>query len=183
VKEKVGVVEMAARVAVSAHKDQKRKSDTSPYVVHPFMCALMLTEHRFSDEVIAASLTHDVLEDTEVSESELLERLGEQVVAIIRTVTEDKSLPWEERKKKYVEAVRTSSVEVKAVSIADKIHNMQSLLTAYEKEGSQLWKKFSRGKDKKLWFEEMCLSMFQDTWSHPLIEEYEALVKKLRELE
>lgn len=175
-------IETATRLAVNAHKGQVRKTDKSPYIVHPFMCALKLAKYDFSEEVIAAALTHDVIEDTEVSIDELLEVLGEDVVAIVKTVSEDKTLEWEERKKKYVATVAQGSTEAKAVCIADKIHNLESVLFAYEQMGDSLWKCFSRGKEKKLWFEELCLSMFKETWNHPLIEEYEMLVEKMRKL-
>lgn len=176
------LIEEAARMAVLAHKEQVRKNDKSPYVVHPFMCAMKLIEHGFPEEVIAAVLVHDVLEDTEVKEDELHDVLGEKVVALVKIVSEDKTLDWEERKQKYIDTVRVGPAEAKAICIADKIHNLQSVLFAYSQEGSALWDCFSRGKEKKLWFEESCLKMFKETWEHPLIEEYEKLVEKMRSL-
>ena len=67
----MNVIEKAARVAIVAHKDQKRKDDGFPYIVHPFMVANKLAQHNFSDEVIAAGLVHDVLEDSSTSQQEL----------------------------------------------------------------------------------------------------------------
>jgi len=174
------LTELAARLAIRAHEGQRRKSDRTPYIIHPFMCALKLTDHDFSDVIVSAALVHDVLEDTEVTELELRDALGDAVVDIVCVVSEKKELPWEERKKEYVEAVRKGPESAKAVSIADKIHNMQSLLTAYDRDGDLLWEKFNRSVEKKLWFEELCLSMFKETWDHPLIDEYEELVAKMR---
>jgi (p)ppGpp synthase/HD superfamily hydrolase len=176
------LIEQATRVAVVAHKDQVRKSDGSPYVVHPIMCAMLLQRHGFPEVVVAATLVHDVLEDTPVTEEELRRELGNEVVDLVCMVTEDKSLEWRARKERYVDMVRNTSEGVKAVSLADKIHNMCSLLDAYEAEGPMLWGKFNRGKEDKLWFEESMLAMFRETWDHPLIEEYAVLIEKMHAL-
>ncbi len=43
-------------------------------------------------------------------------------------------------------------------------------------------KKFNQGKDQKFWFENGVLKMLKETWQHPLIEGYEKLLAKEREL-
>jgi (p)ppGpp synthase/HD superfamily hydrolase len=180
---KKDLIEKATKIAVMAHKNQTRKGDGLPYIIHPFMVAMKLSKYDFSDEVIAAALVHDVLEDTDFAEEELRKELGDQVVGIVKSVTNDESLSWEDKKSKYVETVRMAGVEAKAVALADKIHNLESLLTAYEQQGSKLWEKFNRGKEQKLWFENEVLKMLKETWQHPMIEEYEALLEKEKKLE
>lgn len=179
----LSLIEKAARIAIVAHADQKRKSDGFPYIIHPFMVAIKLMKHGFDDVVIASGLVHDILEDTKFSEEEMRQELGNEVVEIVKTLAEDKSLQWEERKEKYVQAVRNGSDTAKAVSIADKIHNTENIIATYKQIGSEIWKKFNRGKEKKVWFENEMLKMFKKTWSHPLIGEYEALLKQMRNLE
>jgi len=170
------------RISVLAHEGKTRKGDGLPYIIHPFMVALKLAKYNFSDTIIAAALTHDVLEDTEFPEDKLRDEIGEEVLEIVKTVTNDDSLPWEEKKKKYVETVRNGSEGVKAVAVADKIHNLESLLIAHAEQGPELWKKFNRGKEQKLWFENEVLKMLKETWQHPLIEEYEHLLNQEKEL-
>ncbi len=180
--DKNNIIEKAARMAVIAHKNQKRKADGLPYIIHPFMVALKLAKYNFPDTVIAAALTHDVLEDTEISEDSIKKVLGEEVLNIVKAVTNDDSLPWEEKKKKYIESVRNGPEGAKAVAVADKIHNLSSLLIAHSEQGSEVWKKFNRGKEKKVWFENEVLKMLKETWQHPLIEEYERLLDQEKEL-
>ncbi len=108
--------------------------------------------------------------------------LGDDVLHIVKTVTHDKSLPWEEKKKRYIEAVRLGPEGAKAVAVSDKIHNLESLLLAYEEQGPELWKRFNRGRDEKVWFEKAMLQMLQETWRHPLIDEYEQLIEKMTKL-
>ena len=179
---KSNIIEKAIRISVEAHKNQTRKGDDLPYIVHPVMVALKLVKHNFPDKVIAAALTHDVLEDTDYQEEELRKELGDEVLEIIKAVTNDDSLPWEEKKKKYVESVRNGSEGAKAVAIADKIHNLESLLMAYEEQGTSIWKRFNRGKEQKIWFENEVLKMLKGTWQHPLIDEYENLLEQEKDL-
>lgn len=176
------IIEKAARVAVDAHWNQKRKGDGLPHIIHPVMVALKLVKHNFPDQVIAAALVHDVLEDTDYPEQKLKAELGDNVLAIVKAVTNDQSLPWEEKRKKYVESVRHGSVAAKAVAVADKIHNLDSLLIAYEEQGPGLWQRFNRGKEQKIWFENAMLKMLKETWRHPLIDEYEYLIKEEEKL-
>lgn len=177
------LIEQAAKIAAQAHTGQMRKGSDTPYITHPFMVAMLLQEHGFSETCIAAALVHDVLEDTDYGEDALRRALGDDVLAIVLTLTEDKTLSWEERKKKYIESVRQGSDEAKAVSIADKIHNLKSLLAMYQAKGPKIWSVFSCGREQKLWFEEAMLSMFQGTWKHVLVDEYEQLVEQAKKLD
>ena len=182
-KPELSLIEKAIRIIVTAHANQKRKNDGSPYVVHPLMVAIKLMKYNFSDEVIAAALVHDILEDTDISEQELRDNLGNGVVDLVKMVTNDNFLSWEDKKNKYIETVRNGSEEAKAISIAGKIHNAENFLFTYNQIGSEIWKKFSRGKEKKMWFEEEMLKMFKETWSHPMINEYEKLVEQMQNAE
>ncbi|MBU1046198.1 HD domain-containing protein [Patescibacteria group bacterium] len=179
----MNIIEKAGRIAIIKHKDQKRKNDGFPYIIHPFMVANKLAQHGFGDKVIAAGLVHDVLEDSDTSRSELVKDLGEDVVSIIDAISEDMDLEWEIRKEQYAKDLKEASVETKAVSVADKIHNMGNMLETYKKEGEDLWKKFGRGKEKKIWFEELVLQALKDSWEHPLVNEYEDLIKEFKKLD
>ncbi|MGB9680925.1 MAG: HD domain-containing protein, partial [Minisyncoccia bacterium] len=180
---KISIIEKAARIAVIAHGEQKRKGDNFPYIIHPVLVALKLAKYNFPDTVIAAALTHDVLEDTDFDEEKLKKELGDEVLEIVKAVTNDDSLSWEEKKKKYIETVRKGSEGAKAVAVADKIHNLESLLIAYEEQGPELWKKFNRGKEQKIWFESEVLKMLKQEWQHPLIDEYASLLEKVKSLD
>lgn len=174
----MNLIEKATRIAAVAHQNQTRKGDDLPYIIHPFMVAMKLTKYGFSEETVAAALVHDVLEDTDFPEKKLEKELGNKVLKIVKTVTNDDTLVWEEKKKKYIETVKNGSEEAKAVATADKIHNLESLLVAYEEQGPIIWQKFNRGKEQKVWFEKEMLKMLKKTWQHPLIKEYESLLEK-----
>ncbi len=78
-------------------------------MTHPFMIALRLAKYGFSDTILASALTHDVLEDTNYTVDSFREELGEEVYELVKAVSNDPSLPWEEKKLKYIETVRNGS--------------------------------------------------------------------------
>lgn len=179
----VSLTERALCIALAAHAQQVRKTDDSPYIVHPVMVALLLARHGFEEPVIAAALVHDVLEDTNVAEGTLRRELGDEIADLVKTVSEDKTLPWEERKRAYIQHVRVGSEGAKAISVADKIHNLQSLLAGHAQQGSSVWEKFNRGKEEKLWFEREMLRALQENWHHPLVDEYARSVERMAALD
>ncbi len=169
------------RIATSSHRNQTRKESDLPYISHPAMVALKLQKYDFDEEIIAAALVHDVLEDTDYSPEMFRTQLGEEVWKIVTAVTNETGMTWEEKKRAYIESVRMAGIGAKAVALADKVHNAESLLVAYSDQGTEVWKYFKAGRDMKLWFEDAMYAMYKETWDHPLVEEYGELVKKLHE--
>lgn len=177
------ILQKATEIMILAHGDQKRKTDGSPYIIHTIMVALKLSQAGFSDEIVAAGLTHDVLEDTDFPEEKLKQELGNETWQIVKDLSEDKSLEWEDRKIKYIQTIKNSSLGAKAVSICDKIHNLENLIDTHQALGSKIWNKFNRGKEKKMWFEKEMLEMFENNWSHPLIKDYQKLIQQVEKLD
>lgn len=177
------LTEKALQLALTAHAGQIRKSDGTPYIAHPVMVAFSLQAYGFDELVIAAALVHDVLEDTDVPRHVLVATLGEEVVHIVEGVSEDTALEWEVRKEKYVERVATASTAIKAVSIADKIHNAQSIIDYHAATGKEAWTVFNRGKEKKLWFENLLYTEVSATWEHPMLARYKELITIMESLE
>jgi len=176
------LIEKATELAMHAHDGQLRKEAALPYIVHPIEVALILARHGFSDTVVAAALVHDVVEDSPVTTDDVRRELGGEVAALVAQITHDDSLSWDEKKKAYVESVRVASNEVKAISIADKIANARSLIAAANEQGAAVWRHFSRGRDKKIWFEELMLEMFRKDWHHQMVEEYAQLIEQMKML-
>lgn len=173
------LIEKALLLALRAHEGQERKEQPIPYIVHPVEVALILAKHGFPDPVIAAALVHDTVEDTPVTLEDVRRELGEEVAALVAPVTHDDSLSWDDKKKAYVESVRGASEAVKAISVADKIANAESLIAAAGKQGTGIWAHFKRGRDKKLWFEHAMLDMLRESWQNPLVDEYAELVSAM----
>ena len=61
----------ALAFAATCHAGQTRDADDVPFVTHPVEVACLLHEAGYSDEVVAAGVLHDVLEDTDAERSDL----------------------------------------------------------------------------------------------------------------
>ncbi len=142
----------AIEIAAKAHADQKRKGSGEPYISHPFAVGILLYDAGYSDDVVIAGILHDTVEDTDITLDYIRSEFGENVASIVKGTSEDKSLTWEERKKHTIEYLKTAPTEVRAVSCADKLHNLQSMYNDYNVLGEELWKKFKRGKKEQEWY-------------------------------
>lgn len=148
----------AVSLAVAIHSPMKRKGDDLPYIIHPIAVLALLSRWNADENTCIAGLLHDVLEDVPEEEKEhyrreTLQRFGSDVLEIVESVTEqDKSLPWKERKKKYLEHLKTASHSSLLVSCADLSHNIATLADAYEKDGEEVWERFNAIKQWKVWF-------------------------------
>lgn len=123
----------AAVFAAQRHSNQRRKDkDASPYINHPLaLAAALANEGNITDAtVIAAALLHDTVEDTETTLAELAAKFGPRVAAIVAEVTDDKSLPKQERKRLQVVKASAKSHEAKLVKLADKICNLRDIAAA-----------------------------------------------------
>lgn len=123
----------ALSFAAEKHKNQRRKdAQITPYINHPIELVNVLVNEGgvVSWDILCAALLHDVIEDTETSEEELITHFGKKVAAIVKEVSDDKSLPKEVRKRKQVENAPFASHEAKLVKLADKICNLRDILSS-----------------------------------------------------
>jgi (p)ppGpp synthase/HD superfamily hydrolase len=120
----------ALHFAADKHRDQRRKGAcASPYINHPIEVAeLLVRVGRVTDvALLQAAILHDTLEDTETAARELEERFGSTVRRLVEEVSDDKSLPKEERKRLQVEHAPTLSRQARQIKLADKICNLRDL--------------------------------------------------------
>ena len=123
----------AANFAADKHRDQRRKdAKASPYINHPLALANVLAnEGGVTDAiVIAAALLHDTVEDTETTIEELEAAFGLDVAHIVAEVTDDKTLPKEDRKRLQVVKSASKSDGAKLVKLADKICNLRDIASS-----------------------------------------------------
>src|SRR5580704_12145664 len=92
----------AATFAAESHGNQRRKGAAAePYINHLLEVAHLVSQGLSAPDtnLIMAALLHDVVEDSGVTHQELVERFGTDVADLVAEVTDDKSLPKEERKR------------------------------------------------------------------------------------
>jgi len=121
----------AASFSAKKHTGQKRKgANGEPYINHPIEVAERLAViGKIEDyNILIAAILHDTLEDTETTEEEITDLFGSEVCGIVKEVTDDKTLPKEERKRLQIEHAPHLSPSAKQIKLADKISNIEDII-------------------------------------------------------
>jgi len=146
--------------------------------------------YRYDEEVIAAGLLHDTLEDVASYRfDDLKNDFGERLASIVKEVSEDKDpniitdekATWEDRKRKYLKHLKITSWEAMLVCAADKIHNLSSLLDAYKEQGDTAWSKFNSTPENILWFNGEVLQILRTRMDGELVRELERVYAQVCE--
>lgn len=164
------------------HKNQIRKADGYPFIMHPFALASLLIKYNATEDAVIGGLLHDVLEDTPYTAEEIEGKFGSNVLGIVQAVSENKTLPWRERKIDYVERLVDENEEALMVSCADKIHNLFCFLREYEAQGEALWQHFNAGRDDTFWFFQEVYNVLKPKLKSSMIKEYEPLIQEMNKI-
>lgn len=151
-------VQKAVRFATKTHEvyqKQTRKGRDIPYITHPLTVGLILAKAGASEDIVIAGILHDTIEDSpstkKVNREMIAERFGEDVAALVASVTEfHKDLPWEQRKRETLDHIGSFSPESLLLKSADVIGNLTELLDDYERIGEAVWAAFNAPKEKIL---------------------------------
>ncbi len=129
--EELALVRRAYTFAAKAHAGQKRKSG-DPYITHPLATALRIAELKLDDETIAASLLHDVCEDTPNTRDALKKQFGEEIAFLVEGVTKLDRLRYRgversaESLRKMFLAI-AEDIRIVLIKLVDRLHNMHTL--------------------------------------------------------
>jgi|TARA_B100001094_G_scaffold326752_1_gene383533 (p)ppGpp synthase/HD superfamily hydrolase len=133
------------KFATMAHGDQKRKYTGEPYIVHPIAVSEIVKTVPHTDEMIAAALLHDVVEDTPFTIDDINDRFGNKVAELVSWLT-DVSRPEDGNRKTRKSLDREHIVEAPAeaqtIKLADLIHNTKSI----EQHDPGFWKVYKQEK-------------------------------------
>ncbi len=125
-------IEHAYRFAWKAHRNQFRKSG-EPFLAHPVAVSLILAEQQLDSVTIAASLLHDVLEDTSITRETIEKEFGEEIAVLVDGVTKIKALQMKSRQERQAETFRkmllsmAKDLRVIIIKFADRLHNLRTL--------------------------------------------------------
>lgn len=147
------MVKKAAAFAERAHKGAVRKGTVIPYITHPLEAAVIVASITGDQELIAAALLHDVIEDAGVSRERLEAEFGSRVANLVAAETEDKTKSWKERKSATLEHLKTASRDEKLVILGDKLSNLRCTARDYFLLGEQIWERFNeKRKEQHGWY-------------------------------
>ena len=126
------LIRKAYDFAVKYHGDQKRKSGEL-YIIHPLHVAYILSGLELDDETICAALLHDVIEDTEATNEDLVREFGEAIAVMVAGVTKLGKIEYTTVEEEQVENYRKmflamgKDIRVILIKLADRLHNMRTL--------------------------------------------------------
>jgi guanosine-3',5'-bis(diphosphate) 3'-pyrophosphohydrolase len=127
----------AINFAARAHKDQRRKGDgNSPYINHLIeVLTLLSSSAKVTDpNILMAAVLHDILEDTEVAESELIDKFGTTVASYVLAVSDDKTMSLNERRDKQLKSMDKTIDPIKFIKLADHCSNVASIPPKWDKQ-------------------------------------------------
>lgn len=166
------LIHKAFHYSIKVHEidqKQKRKGKDVPYVTHPIHVGFILSKAGASDELIAAGFLHDVLEDSideaKVTVEELEAEFGKEVAALVASVSEkNRDLSWHERKEAALEEIRQFSHESLMLKSGDVISNTTELMSDYEHEGNNTFKRFNAPKAELIEHAQLVITTILSAW-------------------
>ncbi len=176
----------AMEFAATAHKGQLRKFPVGiPYISHLHAVSMILAKSGYEEDVVIAGILHDIIEDTPFTADDIKLRFGDKVLSLVLAVTEHKSLQWVERKEKYLNQLKQSSEEAKAISAADLLSNRLSNLLGL-RSGTNPWVSFSKNPAEyaKRIFEidKRRMEVIKENTNIPFIKELELVAKEVEDI-
>ena len=175
---------------------ERRKGTGIPYLAHLFGVASLvmgeagLTEFPVTEDMVIAALLHDAVEDHGGAArlEDIRVNFGSDVARMVEGLSDslaaDSSAkgPWEQRKRQYVDRLRSEAADIRLISAADKLYNARSILEDYRLIGPAIWRRFKRSRDLQIWYFEAILAEFQSSRPSRIVQELERVVAELKQI-
>ncbi|MGB9682070.1 MAG: RelA/SpoT family protein, partial [bacterium] len=126
------LINSAYEFSISAHNGQRRKSGED-FFTHPFEVAKILYSMDADATTIAASLLHDVVEDTDIDIETIEKNFGREIALLVEGVTKLSKLTSTNTEERQAENLRkmflamAKDMRVIFIKLADRLHNMRTL--------------------------------------------------------
>jgi len=177
--------------ALHVHAGQTRKQTSVPYAAHLLAVAALVLEDGGDEDQAIGALLHDAAEDAggQGRVDDVRARFGAQVAEIVEGCSDsfsgpgERKAPWAERKRAYVERLRTEPEHVVRVSVADKLHNAGAMLRDLRSEGPGLWDRFTtKSAGDQIGYYRAVLEAVRGRFASPMVGELERTVAEIAAL-
>ena len=148
------LLDRAIIFAVRAHAGTERRGKGFPYIVHPMEAVEIVATMTSDQELLAAAVLHDTVEDTDVTIEQIRAEFGERVASFVAVESDephqsrDSVENWRARKQAAIDRIARASHDAKMVALGDKLSNMRAIARDYAVQGDALWNLF-HAKDRK----------------------------------
>ncbi len=119
-------VQVALEFAKEKHKGQKRIGGDD-YITHPIAVAEIVKSEGLDENYQIAALFHDLIEDTDATEEEILKYGNKDILEAVILLTKKKGYDMAE----YINAIKENPIAF-AVKAADRLHNLQCAVVTDE---------------------------------------------------
>ena len=148
------LLDRAIVFAVRAHAGTERRGKGFPYIVHPMEAVEIVATMTSDQELLAAAVLHDTVEDTDTTVEQIRTEFGDRIASLVASesdivvdgVNEEDS--WHARKQAAIDRLARASHDAKVVALGDKLSNMRAIARDYAQQGDALWNLF-HVKDRK----------------------------------
>ena len=180
-------LEKAIVFAVEAHAGVNRKGKTRPYILHPLEAMTIVSTVTEDEEVLAAEVLHDTVEDTALTKADIETAFGKRVAKLVAAESENKredqpaEATWKERKQETIDHLKGLERDAKLICLGDKLANIRELSRDYADLGDALWERFNQ-KDKRehSWYYSSVFEVLADEFGDiPAIMEYRRLLEEI----
>ena len=141
----------AVLFASCAHNGMRRKNDKTPYILHPLEVATIVGTMTDDQEVLAAAVLHDTIEDAGITIDKIRDKFGDRVARLVLSETENKreELPpeqtWRIRKEESLEQLRgAEDIDVIRLWLGDKLSNLRGIFRNWRIHGDAVWQRFNQ---------------------------------------
>lgn len=172
--------------ATKAHHGQTRKGNNIPYILHPLEAVAIVGSMTTDEYVLAAAVLHDVVEDTRFTIDDIRKLFGEQVAFYVAAESENKreDLPaadtWKIRKEETLNHLMFAPVEIKMITLADKLSNIRAMYRDYLMLDDDLWNRFNQKDPKEHhWYYQGIATCLTELKDFPAYQEYCELINKV----
>lgn len=173
--------------AIQVHLTQKRKGKDIPYITHTLTVGLILARVTKDENIIAAGILHDTIEDCEpygsVTKKLIAKEFNDEIAQMVDDLTEqDKTLPWMERKIAALNHVKDMGHNSLLVKSADVLHNLAELNVDIAKLGDKGFESFNASKEDTIKRYAKLIPEIKKAWSkNPLLTDLEyGLIRLLK---
>ena len=141
----------ALKFATDAHSGTERRGKGFPYIIHPMEAVSIVATITSDQELLAAAVLHDTVEDTDVTFEDIRKEFGERVATLVQHETAQLpgNAPWRTRKQSQADLLASSPYDSKIVAIGDKLSNLRAIAGDFKQIGDELWKRFNAPNGKK----------------------------------
>lgn len=113
---------------VKKYHDGQFRNSGEPFYTHPLEVAYLISDYSLNNDVIIASILHDIVEDTEVTLEMLLDTFGGRIAEIVERLTRDQPDGSKLSVAEIINnAYRLKDKDVLLIKLIDRLHNMHTL--------------------------------------------------------